>query len=80
MGTLNNSCSIIIGTQKGTIILTTTHFVVGLEILAWGFEFRSESARLSALSGGSLRNSLKVSLGGILYKGLDKNWLRVCGL
>ena len=25
MGTLNNRCCIIIGTQKGTIILTTTH-------------------------------------------------------
>ena len=24
-GTLNNRCRIIIGTQKGTIILTTTH-------------------------------------------------------
>ena len=25
MGTLNNRCRIVIGTQKGTIILTTTH-------------------------------------------------------
>ena len=25
MGTLNNRCRIIIGTEKGTIILTTTH-------------------------------------------------------
>ena len=25
LGTLNNRCRIIIGTQKGTIILTTTH-------------------------------------------------------
>ena len=33
MGTLNNRCRIIIGTQKGTIILTTTHvrFVVALK-------------------------------------------------
>ena len=27
LGTLNNRCRIIIGTQKGTIILTTTHNV-----------------------------------------------------
>ena len=27
MGTLNNRCRIIIGTQKGTIILTTTHIM-----------------------------------------------------
>ena len=25
LGTLNNRCRIIIGTQKGTILLTTTH-------------------------------------------------------
>ena len=29
MGTLNNRCPIIIGTPKGTIILTTTHMVQG---------------------------------------------------
>ena len=28
LGTLNNRCRIIIGTQKGTIILTTTHITV----------------------------------------------------
>ena len=28
LGTLNNRCRIIIGTQKGTIILTTTHMRV----------------------------------------------------
>ena len=28
-GTLNNRCRIIIGTQKGTIILTTTHMYLG---------------------------------------------------
>ena len=27
LGTLNNRCRIIFGTQKGTIILTTTHIV-----------------------------------------------------
>ena len=31
LGTLNNSCRIIIGTQKGTIILTTTLFKRGLQ-------------------------------------------------
>ena len=29
LGTLNNRCRIIIGTQKGPIILTTTHIPVG---------------------------------------------------
>ena len=28
LGTLNNRCRITIGTQKGTIILTTTHMVL----------------------------------------------------
>ena len=28
LGTLNNRCRIIVGTQKGTIILTTTHVCV----------------------------------------------------
>ena len=28
-GTLNDSCRIIIGTQKGTIMLTTTHILIG---------------------------------------------------
>ena len=27
LGTLNNRCRILIGTQKGTIILTTTHIL-----------------------------------------------------
>ena len=27
LGTLNNRCRIIVGTQKGAIILTTTHLV-----------------------------------------------------
>ena len=41
MGTLNNRCCMIIGTQKGTIILTTTHIVappfgVGKGAAAWG--------------------------------------------
>ena len=31
LGTLNNGCRIIMGTQKWTIILTTTH--MGLEAL-----------------------------------------------
>ena len=30
LGTRNNRCGIIIGTQKGTIILTTTH--IGLRV------------------------------------------------
>ena len=28
LGTLNNRCRIILGTQKGTIILTTTHTMI----------------------------------------------------
>ena len=31
LGTLNNRCRIIRGTQKGTIILTTTHMDSGVE-------------------------------------------------
>ena len=35
LGTLNNRCRIIIRTQKGTLILTTTHIVTyGMSILA----------------------------------------------
>ena len=30
LGTLNIRCRITIGTQKGTIILTTTHIILGL--------------------------------------------------
>ena len=30
LGTLNNGCRAILGTQKGTIILTTTHMHIGL--------------------------------------------------
>ena len=37
LGTLNNRCRIIIGTQKGTIILTTTHFA--LRYRAGDFQF-----------------------------------------
>ena len=31
LGTLNNRCRIIIGTQKGTLILTTTHMKQTME-------------------------------------------------
>ena len=31
LGTLNTRCRIIIGTQKGTIILTTTHIETEIE-------------------------------------------------
>ena len=37
LGTLNNRCRIIIGTQKGTLILTTTYVcvcVVGCDVFA----------------------------------------------
>ena len=37
LGTLNNRSRIIIGTQKGTIILTTTHFA--LRYRAGDFQF-----------------------------------------
>ena len=29
LGTLNNRCRVILGTQEGTLILTTTHMEVG---------------------------------------------------
>ena len=35
LGTLNIRCRIIIGIQKGTIIVTTTHILVGIGI-GWG--------------------------------------------
>ena len=48
LGTLNNRCRIIIGTQKGTIILTTTDMPlehdsckIGLWILMSGLGLRS---------------------------------------
>ena len=34
-GTLNIRCRILIGTQKGTIILTTTHIAV-VQVISWG--------------------------------------------
>ena len=41
-GTLNNMCRIIIGTQKGTLILTTTH----LEMVS-----QHQNASLSSFAG-----------------------------
>ena len=38
LGTLNNRCRIIIGTQKGTLILTTTHMFSGLRKLTYLLE------------------------------------------
>ena len=35
LGTLNTRCHIIIGTQKGTIILTSTHMCDLAEMLTW---------------------------------------------
>ena len=57
LGTLNNRCPIIIGTQKGTIMLTTTHvgFLKGPRtsgFLSLGdFEFRGSRASASAKTG-----------------------------
>ena len=36
LGTLNIRCRILIGTPKGTIILTTTHIVVGARVAGAG--------------------------------------------
>ena len=52
-----NRCRIIIGTQKGTIILTTTHFGVGREPprkspqtchVSWAFLFGSGKRRFGS--------------------------------
>ena len=56
LGTLNIRCRIIIGIQKGTIILTTTH--VGFEIQrlrfgVWGLTCRVEDLRFKVLGSGS---------------------------
>ena len=47
LGTLNNRCRIIIGTQKGTIILTTTH-VAASRKLFW-FPAAMSKRKLTAL-------------------------------
>ena len=39
LGTLNLRCRIIIGTQKGTIILTTTHIGFGAHRAHWWPDF-----------------------------------------
>ena len=39
MGTLNNRCRIILGTQTGTIIWTTTHMHISANICATGSRF-----------------------------------------
>ena len=35
LGTLNNRCRIILGTQKGTLILTTTHMNLETFLAPW---------------------------------------------
>ena len=37
LGTLNNRCRIIMGTQKGTTILTTTHVVLRWFAVSWPY-------------------------------------------
>ena len=38
LGTLNNRCRIIMGTQKGAIILTTTHMTSSFHVACWFFK------------------------------------------
>ena len=42
LGTLNNRCRIIIGTQKGTLILTTTYVCVWLGVMCLLFCLKGE--------------------------------------
>ena len=44
--TLNNRCRIILGAQKGTIILTTTHMALRGVVFGFGARARSDSAGL----------------------------------
>ena len=47
LGTLNSRCRIIVGTQKGTILLTTTHVgfrVQGCGFRGWGLQYRVSSS------------------------------------
>ena len=44
LGTLNTRCRIIIGIQKGTIILTTTH-IFGLGFRVWGLGLRGGASK-----------------------------------
>ena len=72
MGTLNSRCRIIIGTQKGTIFLTTTHMDLRASRLCSG------SKRLGAEESGSVFKvqGLRAS-GGVVNTGLG---FRVWGL
>ena len=52
LGTLNNRCRTIIGTQKGTIILTTTHLLLRPEVtVGLGAGGLSSSAGLQGAGG-----------------------------
>ena len=42
LGALNNKCRIIIGIQKGTIVLTTTHILFE----GWGLGGRNQAFRI----------------------------------
>ena len=50
LGTLNSRCRIIIGTQKRTIILTSTHVIHTLGPICWGPSLRNLWGR--GLAGG----------------------------
>ena len=66
LGTLNNRCRIIIGTQKGTIILTTTHMI----LIALAFALAQKKA-LRNLSAKSML-SLSIATQGRLIKASSK--------
>ena len=50
LGTLNKRCRIIIGTQKGTIILTTTHIALRIHVATGGFGLQLEFAESLVLA------------------------------
>ena len=50
LGTQDVRCRIIIGTQKGTIILTTTHIYVDIGVISGGFPLQHLAVQLRRFS------------------------------
>ena len=75
MGTLNNRCRIIIGTQKGAIILTKTHIVGSLQ----GFKVNSPliKPRDISVSGVGAHNPAMNRRTGTTEHGSSRNWANV---
>ena len=57
LGTLNTRCRIIIGIQKGTIIMTTTHMDPVTVVWVYGAKLGPRRIEISALRIGMVDNS-----------------------